>query len=120
MSIWLPLVRHLSFECVILSIPIRQVNNRYFLINEKDIYTNKMMIDLKKYRNNISFTQTKICFGSSTNSQQFKHFICRLRDCTSLEIEQYCFTPKKTYIGLHNYACKRILISTTTHPEYQQ
>ena len=78
-SVWLPLVRNLSFEYIVRSIPKRQANNRYFLINEKYICTNKMMNDLKKYENRISFTQTKICFGASPNSQQLECSICILR-----------------------------------------
>ena len=51
-SVWLPLVKHLSFESAMYSIPKSILtNSRYLFIKKKIISTNQIMINLKKYEN---------------------------------------------------------------------
>ena len=69
-SIWLPIVKSLQFENVIKSIPSTKISNSSFKnCNENVNKTNRMMCGLKKYDIKI-LTQTKICFGVSTNTHQ--------------------------------------------------
>lgn len=46
---------------------------------EEFSYTNMILSDQKKCENNISSTQSKICFGSSTNSDQLERSTCKSR-----------------------------------------
>ena len=67
-SIWLPVVKSLSFDNVIKSIPISPISNNSFQNYDENINkTKRMMRGLKKYDMKI-LTQTKICFGVTTNT----------------------------------------------------
>ena len=69
-SIWLPIVKSLSFNNVIKSIPISPISNISFQIYNANINkTKRMMCGLKKYDMKI-LTQTKKYFGVTTNIHQ--------------------------------------------------
>ena len=46
---------------------------------EKISYTNMILSDQKKCENNISSTQPKICFSSSTDNDQLERSTCKSR-----------------------------------------
>ena len=77
-SIWLPIVKSLLFDNVIKSIPISPISNNLFQNYDENINkTKKMMCGLKKYDMKI-LTQTKICFGVTTNTHQFICSNCKV------------------------------------------
>ena len=72
-SIWLPIVKSLSFISIIKSIPIYPSSNSLFQSYEENITkTKRMMCGLKKYDMKI-LTQTKICVGVTANTRQSIH-----------------------------------------------
>ena len=69
-SIWLPIVKSLSFINVIKTIPISPISNSLFQSYEENITkTKRMMSGLKKCDMKI-LTRTKIYFGVTTNIDQ--------------------------------------------------
>ena len=79
-SIWLPIVKSLSFKSVLKSIPISPGSNSSFQNYEKNITKSKrMMRGLKKYDIKI-LTQTKIYCGITTNTHQSIRSYCKDRN----------------------------------------
>ena len=67
-SIWLPIVKSLSFISIIKSIPIYPSSNSLFQSYEENVTnTKRMMYGLKKYDIKI-LTQTQICFVVTSNT----------------------------------------------------
>ena len=85
-SIWLPIVKWLSFNSVIKSISISPGSNSLFQSYEGNITnTKRMMCDLKKYNIKI-LTQTKICVGVATNTHQYIRCNCKGRNVKTFVI----------------------------------
>ena len=79
-SIWLAIFKSLLFNYIINSIPISPINNSSFQSYEENITkTKRMMCGLKKYDMKI-LTQTKICFGVTTNTHQSIRSNCKVRN----------------------------------------
>ena len=77
-SIWLAIVKSLSFNNVINSIPISPINNISWQSYEENITNIKrMMYGLKKYDMKI-LTQTKICLGVTTHTHQSIRSNCKV------------------------------------------
>ena len=79
-SIWLPIVKTLSFNNIIKSILIFPISNSSFQSYEENITkTKRMMCGLKKYDMKI-LTQIKTYFGVTINTHQSIRSNCKIRN----------------------------------------
>ena len=83
-SIWLPIVKSLSFKSVLKSFQIYPISNSSFQCYEENITKSKRMVcGLNTYDTKI-LLQTKICVGVSTNTHQSTRSHCKDRNNKSV------------------------------------
>ena len=100
-SIWLPIVKSLSFNSVVKYIPISPSSNSSFQSYGENITKTKGLVCcLKKYDIKI-LIQTNICFGATTNTHQYIRSNCKGRNDKSL-LKQQTIRHNQRVIGRPN------------------